>query len=587
MCETFIKEYSDTATARRDSIIPSLHNAIVLLFFALGSCKSFSDSPKPSSIIPGMAYYFRAQDILAHKREKYSTSFAQAMTLAALYTNQIGNLQESWLHISCAYSLYKQHGYYRSVPNDVSTVRSQNNPISEETKRGSWICRELERGIDALLNIVSSDLIPISGSNILPVESPEEGPEMFCANRALLQTLLEEVQKLTPTGFAENTTMDKEDLTYLTNAANSQLEYLKIWRSGLPSSLAWEDRKPPSIDPLMASLQAEFYNGIAKLLRPYLEIIRKCERFAGTLNKLSAGQRGLIGVVESWIQGALSSIVAFDRIGAVSDGVYEEYRSTNKIPIVLSNPVKTLHAEFENVLILHAVYFSAIYPLLSAQTGLTETSLNALRVRTIDRLSGFWPKSPLLTRDLKILGMLKQKGDSVALLELAGIMTGRRNDKISYPLGQHAGPTTSQRFTQNRVPVRSFPTKVKWGGVAVTAFPRFPLSSNIRLLPKASMTLWDLIGWLTDRIYGNNGRGATEEKAALQEISEWAAKIHGDLDADNKQRRIFLVSLIGKQVKLNSGAYLKLIGMSEDEFVVQYIVGKHVELEDAQPHASV
>ncbi|EDU46218.1 predicted protein [Pyrenophora tritici-repentis Pt-1C-BFP] len=381
-----------------------------------------------------MAYYFRAQDILAHKREKYSTSLAQAMTLAALYTNQIGNLQKSWLHISCAYGLYKQHGYYRSVPNDVSTVRSQNNPISEETKRGSWICRELERGIDALLNIVSSDLIPISGSNILPVESPEEGPEMFCANRALLQTLLEVVQKLTPTGFAENTTMDEEDLMYLTNVANSQLGYLKIWRSGLHSSLAWEDRKPPSIDPLMASLQAEFYDGIAKLLRPYLEIIRKCERFAVTLNKLSAGQRGLIGVVESWIHGALSSIIAFDRIGAVSDGAYEEYRSTNKIPIVLSNPVKTLHAEFENVLILHAVHFSAIYPLLSAQTELTETSLNALRVRTIDRLSGFWPKSPLLTRDLKILVRINMGG-----LELFGI------EASDSKLAQHTGSMASSK----------------------------------------------------------------------------------------------------------------------------------------------
>ncbi|KAI0569290.1 hypothetical protein Alg215_11728 [Pyrenophora tritici-repentis] len=143
-----------------------------------------------------------------------------------------------------------------------------------------------------------------------------------------------------------------------------------------------------------------------------------------------------------------------------------------------------------------------------------------------------------------------------------------------------------------QVPVRSFPTKVNWGGLAAVAYLEVPLSSKIQL-PKSSMTLWDLIGWLTDRIYGNNSRGATEEKAALQEISEWAAKIHGDLDADNKQRRIFLVSLIGKQVKLNSGAYLKLIGMSEDEFVVQdtegakYIVGKHVELEDAQPHASV
>ncbi|PZD23656.1 hypothetical protein A1F96_10047, partial [Pyrenophora tritici-repentis] len=100
-----------------------------------------------------------------------------------------------------------------------------------------------------------------------------------------------------------------------------------------------------------------------------------------------------------------------------------------------------------------------------------------------------------------------------------------------------------------------------------------PLSSKIQL-PESSMTLWALISWLTDRIDGHNGHGATEEEAALHEISEWAANIHGHLDAGNTQRQIFLVSLIGKQVKLNSGAYMRLIGMSGDEFVVQDTEGR-------------
>ncbi|KAI1532083.1 hypothetical protein PtrSN002B_010635 [Pyrenophora tritici-repentis] len=147
-------------------------------------------------------------------------------------------------------------------------------------------------------------------------------------------------------------------------------------------------------------------------------------------------------------------------------------------------------------------------------------------------------------------------------------------------------------FTQDRVPVRSFPTEVNWGGSAVEVYLKVPLSSKIQP-PESFMTLWGLVEWLTNRINGTNGRGATEEKAALQKISEWAAKIHGHLDADNTQRRIFLVSLIGKQVKLNSGAYLKLVGMIEGEFAVQdtegvnHIVGKHVELESMQPYASV
>ncbi|KAF1347378.1 hypothetical protein EJ07DRAFT_142722 [Lizonia empirigonia] len=145
---------------------------------------------------------------------------------------------------------------------------------------------------------------------------------------------------------------------------------------------------------------------------------------------------------------------------------------------------------------------------------------------------------------------------------------------------------------RSQVTLRSFSIEINWGGLAVVAYLRVPLSSKIQL-PKSSMTLWDLVRWLTDRIDGNNGHGATEERAALQNISGWAARIYDNLDADDTQRRIFLVSLIGRQVKLESGAYTRLIGMRGDEFIVQdtegaeYIVGKHVELESVQPHASV
>jgi hypothetical protein len=88
------------------------------------------------------------------------------------------------------------------------------------------------------------------------------------------------------------------------------------------------------------------------------------------------------------------------------------------------------------------------------------------------------------------------------------------------------------------------------------------------------MTLWDLVGWLTCRINDINCEEVTEESALLWNISEWAARIHGILDAGETQRRMFLVSLIGKQVKLKSGAYMTLIGMHEGEFMIQDMEGK-------------
>jgi hypothetical protein len=53
-----------------------------------------------------MVYHSYAQTILASKREKHDTSVAQAMTLAALYENQIGMLQESRVSVSYAHRIY-------------------------------------------------------------------------------------------------------------------------------------------------------------------------------------------------------------------------------------------------------------------------------------------------------------------------------------------------------------------------------------------------------------------------------------------------------------------------------------------------
>jgi hypothetical protein len=318
------------------------------------------------------------------------------------------------------------------------------------------MCRSLARSVTALkfsylsdtspsgirdcLGFVSSDLYPISGSDMLPVKSLEKGPGGVYATRVLLRKILDGVQKLTPTDLATAGKSDEELLEYLTNTASCQINILENWRSALPSHLAWEYKELPSTDPLRASLRAEYYSGISTLLRPYLEIVRDCECFSATMDKPSAGQRGLIGVIQSWVQAAVASTIAFDRIGAGTDSAYETFQSTNNSPVMLSNPVESLHAqvvpsfymslstltqprEFENVLILQALHSSAIYPWLDERTKLTETTLDTLHSRTVDRLSEVSPRSPLLSRDLKILRMLRSQGDSVALLDLATIVT--------------------------------------------------------------------------------------------------------------------------------------------------------------------
>ncbi|RYO14812.1 hypothetical protein AA0111_g11877 [Alternaria arborescens] len=344
MCEEFIENYSDSA-ATTGSIMSSLKNAIVLLLLALGSCKPISDGTKHSGVLPGIVYYSYAQIILASKRKKYDISVAQAMTLAALYENQIGMLQKSYASVSYAYHIYTDLCNHARFSGDASAVQKQNTSFSEETKRSFWICQDLARGINTCLSIVSADPVRTSGCDMFPGESPEEGPAMVLATRALLRKTFDEVQKLAPTENTATGRIDEDDLEHLMSFANSQLEFLEYWRSVLPSQLAWEDKELPSTDPLMASLRAEYYNNRVKLLRPYLGIIRNCECFNVAVDRPSAGQRKLSGVALDWVNSALSSIIAFDRIGTSYDGTYETYRTTSRSSVMLSNPVETLHTQ--------------------------------------------------------------------------------------------------------------------------------------------------------------------------------------------------------------------------------------------------
>jgi hypothetical protein len=176
-------------------------------------------------------------------------------------------------------------------------------------------------------------------------ESSEEGPAMFYVIRVQLWNILEKAQARYPTDLATPRSIDDEGLEYITDFANSQIEMFRYWKSHLLlPHLRWEDEEPPSTDLLMASLRAEYYKSITRLLQPYLKILRSCGCLTGTVAKSSA-RGGFIGVVRSWVQAALSSIVPFDRIGEFANSPYEACRSTSKSPVMLSNPVETLHSQ--------------------------------------------------------------------------------------------------------------------------------------------------------------------------------------------------------------------------------------------------
>lgn len=196
-----------------------------------------------------------------------------------------------------------------------------------------------------------------------------------------------------------------------------QIITLEDWRSTLSSQMAWKDPGPPPTDPLVASLQAEYCEGMVKLLRPYMGITLQVH-VPSTEAQLSKGQQWILKVVATWVMFTHSSIVCFDRVGAATNSTYEMYQDPSCSTVMLSNPVNTGHTLFKKALLLRALRFSAIHPWIAEQTKLTDEDMDKLYRYTIKRLSKFLPRHSILSQNLETLNQVWSLEDSMQWKEL-------------------------------------------------------------------------------------------------------------------------------------------------------------------------
>jgi hypothetical protein len=119
--------------------------------------------------------------------------------------------------------------------------------------------------------------------------------------------------------------------------------------------------------------------------------------------ELTPDQCNLVDVACECINAAIQSTIAFDRIGAPEDSIYEDFILARPCRLVVTNIFGTLHAQFGNMLVLAAVYRSRLYDYLPSDTRLTPKNLDALFKRTIQVLEEVAPNSPALKVDLDIL----------------------------------------------------------------------------------------------------------------------------------------------------------------------------------------
>ncbi|KAH7080687.1 hypothetical protein FB567DRAFT_110659 [Paraphoma chrysanthemicola] len=495
----------------RGAIERSLRNAIVLLVLALGKVCSHKDGvlphpqgdkgPHPSGawgsfnhtsfpngsftsdasddsrprnidLLPGMAYFSYATDILGNQQGGHTVGHAQAMILAALYIGQFARVLESWSWINSAcrvvvvlikadYAKLHRDFYFSKKDKEILTPKERYR--LNLVMCAYWTCVQLESDILAELSTLPSsnvtqyqneimypagvyDYLPMNGKETMGEALPENKPKedsdmMIYSSQIWLRVILNEAHNALY-GASGNRSFDPSNIRAVIEHAKTHRGILESWRRVLPPHLAWDDNEPPPTNANIARLRAKYYGALYMILRPHLRIavhefkypplhqsFNQRGQWSQNNSPVASGdaatptyrgsqmvnldheQRDSIAIACQCIDAAIRSTIAFDRIGAPEDSPYEGYQMTRTARLIVTNIFGTLHAQFGNMLVLAAVYKSKLYPYLPHDTNLTPKTLNALFKRTVHVLREVAPNSPVLKLDLEILEGVWKKLD--------------------------------------------------------------------------------------------------------------------------------------------------------------------------------
>ncbi|KAF2478121.1 uncharacterized protein BDR25DRAFT_8237 [Lindgomyces ingoldianus] len=484
----------------QDPIERSLRNAIVLLVLALGkvcqyqqplpapqcdkgmdipdlfsrgsphsSGASFNvddgqdNRPRNIDILPGMAYFSYATDILGNQQGGNTVAHAQAMLLAALYLGQFARVMESWSWINnaCRVCLILIKDDMPRIDRESVLNQGREPPFPPHeqyrlnlVKCVYWTCLQLESDILAeLSNLPPSDISKYSGKISYPSGVYEKFPETISysdssehervmwiySSQIHLRVILNEAHNGLYGADGKRKRLDNNNLKEVATAAKVHSDILLSWRKVLPAELVWDDNDPPSTDLNIARLRAKFYGGHYMILRHFLYMAtHEIELPPGppmsqtsawssqhsspaavidhratpttmhrTLMDFTHDQSEILDAAFQCIRSAIQSTIAFDRVGALPEEPYERYKDTAKHRLILTNIFGTLHAQFGNMIVLAAVFKSRLrYHLPNDNPkdhNLTKSTLSKLLNRTIKVLGTVAPNSPVLKMDAQIL----------------------------------------------------------------------------------------------------------------------------------------------------------------------------------------
>ena len=261
-----------------------------------GSASS-TQTAKNMDVIPGIAYYAKAAEILGDQGDGNDLIHAQMFLLAGLYKGQLARVKESMSWITMAgrviqtlldrYKLYNDN--YWTAYGDVRRQHEKGQKLITDMRQNlivlaSWTCLQLESDILAELRLPSSGIQNIENLLLMPHNLAEEetyeglAPHedrkgesynnviLFYTAQMFLRKRLNQVHRQLYGPDCLN-----QPLAEVQAMLHGHEAILDGWRAMLPPDLKWADNDPPPAGILSARLRAKYWGARYVINRPFLD----------------------------------------------------------------------------------------------------------------------------------------------------------------------------------------------------------------------------------------------------------------------------------------------------------------------------
>ncbi|KAH9819796.1 C6 zinc finger protein domain-containing protein, partial [Teratosphaeria destructans] len=391
-------------------------------------------------VIPGLAYFAKACEILGDQGDGNDLVHAQMFLLAGLYKGQLARVKESMSWITMAgraisnlldrYKLYntewwRPYGGYGDVRKQWEKSHSLiKDKRSDLIVLASWTCLQLESDILAELPLPSSGILNVEKMLIFPHHVSEEESYDGLDHEAQkdeydhimlfynAQMFLRKRLNLIHREMYGQDSLN-EPLETVREMLRGHESILHDWRQGLLEKMKWRDSDEPPKDILNARLRAKYWGARYVVNRPFLDYalhilpytednalvadvakdVHGNARDEAEIHMFEAiegmGHQAIWEAAKRCIDAAMYSTVAFDGVDP---------------RLIVTNIHGTAHAQFGNMLVLSATYYNkALSPLVDKER------FRKLLERTIRFLRKLAPISPTCRIDCSILESIQKK----------------------------------------------------------------------------------------------------------------------------------------------------------------------------------